>query len=119
MDEQKPIITTIIPENQKEDNNQIQPSSTKIIIENDTSEFEKPEDPKSPSQIPNETDSPPQNILSQNQPLSQKTPNISNITPPENNINVNTNTNNNNNISNTNLTLVTNTDQGYLASLSN
>ena len=120
MDEQKPIITTIIPENQKEENNQIQPSSTKIIIENDTSEFEKPEDPKSPSQIPNETDSPPQNILSQNQPLSKETPNISNITPPENNINnVNTNTNNNNNISNTNLTLVTNTDQGYLASLSN
>ena len=113
MDEEKQIITITNSEIQKEENVQNQPSSTKIIIENDISEFEKPEDPKLPPQISEQTETPPHNPLTQNQSLPQEIPNISNNNPQEN-IN-----NNNNNISNTNLTLVTNTDQGYMASLSN
>ena len=117
MEEEKPIINEINTDIKQEENFENKVSSTKIIIENDISEFERPEDPKLPPQFQaqEKTEIEPENILvPQTQPPQENEQNnniiIDNNTP---------NINNNNNVSNTNLTLITNTDPGYIASQSN
>ena len=110
----------------KEQITQNEQSPTKIIIDTELSEFKKPEDPK-PQQL-NEIQS-----QTQTEPEIPQPPKQDPLPPIEqnekndliNNNNINNNNqiiiNNNNNInaSNTNLTLITNTDPGYIASQSN
>ena len=113
MEEVKPLITQEKPENIVEEPIPNKESSTKIIIENEFSEFERPEDPKIPqppqqNPLPEQTPPEPQ-IISETIPLNDH----------EQDNNNNNNNNNNINASNTNLSLVTNTDPGYMASQSN
>ena len=121
MEETKPLIIQENPENLKEEVNPNKESSTKIIIENDFSDFERPEGPKIPqlpqqNPLPEQTQSEPQ-IISESIPLNDQ---VNNNNNNNNNNSNNINNNNNNiNISNTNLSLVTNTDPGYIASQSN
>ena len=119
MEESKPIINQINTEIPQEEEIKKTPGSNKIIIENDISEFEKPEDPKIPSQIQQQEQAEikPEIPLIQSQPLPNNEPNNNN-TIIINNPDINT-TANNINASNTNLSLVTNTDPGYIASQSN
>ena len=65
MEEEKPIINEINTDIKQEENFENKVSSTKIIIENDISEFERPEDPKLPPQFqaPDKTEIEPENIL--------------------------------------------------------
>ena len=95
--------------------------SNKIIIENDISEFEKPEEPKilSQTQLQEEPPIHPEIPLNPTPESLKTNPPINTHIIIINNDNINININNNNNISNTNLTLITNTDPGYIASQSN
>ena len=108
----------------KEQITQNEQSPTKIIIDTELSEFKKPEDPK-PQQL-NEIQ--PQKQTEQEIPKSPKQdplpPNEQSehndlINNNNNQIIINNNNNNNINASNTNLSLITNTDPGYIASQSN
>ena len=119
MEESKPIINQINTEIPREEEIKNTQGTNKIIIENDISEFEKPEDPKIPSQIQQQEQAEikPEIPLIQSQPLPNNEPNNNNIIII-NNPDVNAITNNIN-ASNTNLSLVTNTDPGYIASQSN
>ena len=123
MEETKPLINEINSDIKKEETIQEQPDSNKIIIENDINEFEKPEEPKAI----------PQTQIKEESPIKEQIPINSNNSQPQiineqkdnnnliaiNNPNIDSNINTNNNISNTNLTLITNTDPGYIASQSN
>ena len=117
MEEGKPIINEINTDIKQEENFENKVSSTKIIIENDISEFERPEDPKLPPQFqaPDKTEIEPENILVPPSQPPQENEQNNNIIIDNNTPNIN----NNNNVSNTNLTLITNTDPGYIASQSN
>ena len=119
MEESKPIIEQMNTDIPKEENIQNNSNSNKIIIENDINEFEKPEEPKPISQIQPQEQPQIQPELIQAQSLPNNDQNNNNIIII-NNESINTNTNNNNiNASNTNLSLITNTDPGYIASQSN
>ena len=114
----------------KEQITQNEQSPTKIIIDTELSEFKKPEDPKPQqlNEIQSQTQTEPEIPQPPKQdPLPPIEQNEKNDLINNNNINnnnqiiINNNNNNNNNInaSNTNLTLITNTDPGYIASQSN
>lgn len=124
MDESKPLNEQTNPQISNQIPIQNIQESSKILIEQEISEFEKPDNPKPPfqAQLPEEPLIQPEIPLNPTpQPLSSNNQNNTNIITIINNdnLNVNINTNTNNNISNTNLTLVTNTDPGYIASQSN
>ena len=124
MDESKPLNDQTNPQISNQIPIQNIQESSKIIIEQEISEFEKPDNLKPPfqAQLPEEPLIQPEIPLNPTpQPLSSNNQNNTNIITIINNdnLNVNINTNTNNNISNTNLTLVTNTDPGYIASQSN
>ena len=121
MEETKPLINQTNSEIQKEKTIQDKPEINEILIENNIDQFEKPEEPKAIPQEPIKEESPIKEeipIESNSQPQmnnDQKDINLIAI----NNPNIDPNININNNISNTNLTLITNTDPGYIASQSN
>jgi hypothetical protein len=121
MEETKPLINQTNSEIQKEKTIQDKPEINEILIENNIDQFEKPEEPKAIPQEPIKEESPIKEeipIESNSQPQmnnDQKDINLIAI----NNPNIDPNINTNNNISNTNLTLITNTDPGYIASQSN
>ena len=124
MEEINPLNQDTKNEIPKEEKIQNEQSPTKIIIDTELSEFKKPEDPK-PQQL-NEIQ--PQKQTEQEIPKSPKQdplpPNEQSehndlINNNNNQIIINNNNNNNINASNTNLSLITNTDPGYIASQSN
>ena len=104
-----------IPQEQKTQNEQ---SPTKIIIDTELSEFKKPEDPKLPQQNENQENQE-QIQIEPEIPQPPKEQNDQNDLINNNNQIIINNINNNNNASNTNLSLITNTDPGYIASQSN
>ena len=123
MEESTPLNDQTNPQISKEIPIQNIQESSKTIIEQEISEFEKHENPKPPSQaqLPEEPLIQPEIPLNPTpQSLSSNNHNNANLITIINsdNINIDNNTNNNN-VSNTNLTLVTNTDPGYIASQSN
>ena len=121
MEEIKPLNNDTNNEIPQEQNSQNQQSPTKIIIETEFSDFKKPEEPKlsQQNQIQESTQIDPQLP----QPLKQDIAQLSEQKEQNEQNEINNNNqitiNNNINASNTNLSLVTNTDPGYIASQSN
>ena len=128
MEEINPLNNDINKEIPQEQNIQNEQSPTKIIIDTELSEFKKPEDLKQPQQ--NEIkENQSQKQIKQIEPEIPQPPKQDPFLPNEQNepndlINNNNqiiinNNNNNINASNTNISLITNTDPGYIASQSN
>ena len=124
MEEIKPLNNDTNNEIPQEQNSQNQQSPTKIIIETEFSDFKKPEEPKlsqqnqiqESTQIDPQLPQPPkQDIAQLSEQKEQNEQNEQNDINNNNQITIN----NNINASNTNLSLVTNTDPGYIASQSN
>ena len=122
MEEIKPLNNDTNNEIPQEQNSQNQQSPTKIIIETEFSDFKKPEEPKLSHQIQESTQidpqlpqPPKQDIAQLSEQKEQNEQNEQNDINNNNQITIN----NNINASNTNLSLVTNTDPGYIASQSN
>ena len=124
MEEIKPLNNDTNNEIPQEQNSQNQQSPTKIIIETEFSDFKKPEEPKlsqqnqiqESTQIDPQLPKPPkQDIAQLSEQKEQNEQNEQNDINNNNQITIN----NNINASNTNLSLVTNTDPGYIASQSN
>ena len=123
MEEIKPLNNDTNNEIPQEQNLQSQQSPTKIIIETEFTDFKKPEEPKLSQQNQNQIQDSTQIDPQLPQPLKQDIAQLSEQKEQNEQNEINNNNqitiNNNINASNTNLSLVTNTDPGYIASQSN